>query len=136
MSYTLVLKIIIIADGYGGVHGGMGFGTRNAEGERILEFGDGVGMAVCNTFLKEEFSKLITYQSGDNRSMIYYLMVRKTYSCLVKNVNLISSEDCVPQHRMVIGRLFIPMKPHNKIIGSKRHILQAMEMSQQLQTGE
>ena len=26
------------ADGYGGVHGGMGFGTRNAEGERILEF--------------------------------------------------------------------------------------------------
>ena len=28
------------ADGYGGVHGGMGFGTRNAEGEGILEFGD------------------------------------------------------------------------------------------------
>ena len=27
------------ADGYGGVYGGMGFGTRNAEGERILEFG-------------------------------------------------------------------------------------------------
>ena len=26
------------AGGYGGVHGGMGFGTRNAEGERILEF--------------------------------------------------------------------------------------------------
>ena len=31
---------------YGGVHGGMGFGTRNAEGERILEFGDAVGMVV------------------------------------------------------------------------------------------
>ena len=28
------------ADGYGGVYGGMGFGTRNAEGGRILEFGD------------------------------------------------------------------------------------------------
>ena len=28
------------ADGYGGVHGGVGFGTRNAEGEMILEFGD------------------------------------------------------------------------------------------------
>ena len=25
-------------------YGGMGFGTRNAEGERILEFGDAVGM--------------------------------------------------------------------------------------------
>ena len=54
------------ADGYGG----MGFGTRNAEGERILEFGDAVGMVVCNTFFKKEYSKLITYQSGDNRSMI------------------------------------------------------------------
>ena len=65
------------ADGYGGVHGGMGFGTRNAEGERILEFGDAVGMVVCNTFFKKEDSKLITYQSVDNRGMIDYLMVRK-----------------------------------------------------------
>ena len=61
------------ADGYGG----MWFGTRNAKGERILEFGDAVGMVVCNTFFKKENSKLITYQSGDNRSMIDYLMVRK-----------------------------------------------------------
>ena len=60
------------------VHGDMGFGTRNAEGERILEFGNVVGMAVCNTFFKKEDSKLITYHSGDNRSMIDYLMVRKT----------------------------------------------------------
>ena len=56
------------ADGYGGVHGGMGFGTRNTEGERILECGD--ALVVCNTFFKKEDSKLITYQSGDNRSMI------------------------------------------------------------------
>ena len=42
------------ADGYGGVHGGMAFGTRNAEGERILEFCDAVGMVVCNTFFKKE----------------------------------------------------------------------------------
>ena len=48
------------ADGYGGIHGGMGFGTRNGKGERILEFGDAVGMVVCNTFLKKEDSKLIT----------------------------------------------------------------------------
>ena len=41
------------ADGYGGVHGGIGFGTRNVEGERILEFGDAVGMVVCNTFFQE-----------------------------------------------------------------------------------
>ena len=55
-------------DGYGGVHGAMGFGIRNAEGERILEFCDAVDMVVCNTFFNKEDSKLITYQSGDNRA--------------------------------------------------------------------
>ena len=46
--------------------------------------------------------------------MIDYLMVRKTDRCLVKDVKVISSEECVPQHRMVIGRLVIPMKLQNK----------------------
>ena len=72
-----------------------------------------LGMVVCNTFFKNEDSKLINYQSGDNRSMIDYLMVRKTDRCQVK---VISSEECVPQHRMVIGRLRIPMKPQKKKI--------------------
>ena len=60
-SFIIVLSSIFIgsdmnghvgrdADGYGG----MGFGTRNAEGERILEFGDAVGMVVYNTFFKKE----------------------------------------------------------------------------------
>ena len=77
--------------------------------------GDAVDMVVCNTFFKKEDSKLITYQTGDNRSMIDYLMVRKTDRCLVKDVKVISSEECVPQHRMVIGRLVLPMKPQKKI---------------------
>ena len=66
-------------------------------------------MVVCNIFFKKEDSKLITYQSGDNRRMIDYLMVRKTDRCLVKDVKVISSEGCLPQHRMVIDRLVIPM---------------------------
>ena len=37
------------ADGYGGVLGGMGFGTKNAESERILEFGDAVWAWWCET---------------------------------------------------------------------------------------
>ena len=43
-------------------------------------------------------------------------MVRKTYRCLVKDVKVISSKECVPQHRMVIGRLVILMKPQKKKI--------------------
>ena len=60
--------------------------------------------------------KLITYQSGDNRTIIDYLMVRKIDPCLVKDVKVISSEECFPQHRVVIGRLVIPMKSQKKKI--------------------
>ena len=48
--------------------------------------------------------------------MIDYLMVRKTDRCLVKDVKVISSAECVRQHRMVIGRLVLPMKPQKKKI--------------------
>ena len=44
---------IYILDGYGGVHGGMGFGTRNAEGEKILEFGDGEMKKECECYEEE-----------------------------------------------------------------------------------
>ena len=104
------------ADGYGSVHGGMRFGTRNGEGKRILEFCDAVGIVVCHTVFKKEYSKLITYQSGDNRSMINYMMVSKTYRCLVKDVHVNSSEECVPHHRIVICRLGIPINPQKKTI--------------------
>ena len=73
-------------------------------------------MVVCNPFFKKEDSKLITYQSRDNRSMNEYVMVRKTDRCIVKDVKVISSEECVPQHRMVIGRLVLHMKPQKKKI--------------------
>ena len=38
-----------LAEGYEGVHGESGFGVRNTEGVRILEFWDALDMAVCNT---------------------------------------------------------------------------------------
>ena len=48
--------------------------------------------------------------------MIDYMMIWTTNRCLVKDVKVISSEECVPLHRMVIGRLVIPMKPQKKKI--------------------
>ena len=45
-----------------------------------------------------------------------YLMVKKTDRCLVKDVKVISSEECVLQHQMVIGGLVLTMKPQKKKI--------------------
>ena len=86
------------ADGYGG----MGFGIRNAEGERILEFGDAVCMVDwwCATHSSRRKTTLITYKSAVNRSMIDYLMVRKTDCCLVKSVAM------KPQKKKIVK--FVP----------------------------
>ena len=46
--------------GFDGIHGGHGFGARNAEGIRILDFCTAANLSVVNTFLVKEESKLIT----------------------------------------------------------------------------
>ena len=35
--------------GYDGTHGGFGYGSRNSDGSRILEFADGLNLVICNT---------------------------------------------------------------------------------------
>ena len=52
------------SDGYGSVHGGYGFGARNDDGVRILDFAVAAEMVVCNTLFKKENNKLIMYSSG------------------------------------------------------------------------
>ena len=53
--------------GYDGTHGGFGYGSRNADGSRILEFADGLNLVICNTlFMKQE--------AGE--STVDYIMVR------------------------------------------------------------
>ena len=41
------------ADGFEGVHGGNGFGERNLEGRRLLEFCDKKELCVANTWFKK-----------------------------------------------------------------------------------
>ena len=57
---------------YEGVHGRNGFGTRNYEGERILELGDAMDMIVCNTFFQKRDSRLITHQVVIKAILITY----------------------------------------------------------------
>jgi len=54
--------------GYDGTHGGYGFGDRNADGSRILEFADGLNLVVCNTSFMKQESKLVTYVAGSAKS--------------------------------------------------------------------
>ena len=35
--------------GYAEMHGGFGYGHRNADGSRILEFADGLSLVICHS---------------------------------------------------------------------------------------
>jgi hypothetical protein len=87
------------AEGYEGVHGGFGYGVRNEEGCRVLELRDAHSMVVGNTLFKRAPARLITYRSGENMSMIDYVVVKAKDRKYVKNVKAIPG---MLQHSLVV----------------------------------
>ena len=65
------------AAGYEGVHGGSGYGERNADGDRVLEFAVANDFVIGNTFFVKRDSHLITYQSGNAKTQIDFILLRK-----------------------------------------------------------
>ena len=86
-------------DGYEGVHGGFGYGIRNVEGERVLEFADSFSLKIVNTWFKKHVEKLVTYESGGHRTMIDYILVGKEEK--VKNVKAVP-EEVMMQHCLIV----------------------------------
>ena len=46
--------------GYDGMHGGYGYGARNADGTKILEFADRLNLVICTRLFIKQKSKLVT----------------------------------------------------------------------------
>ena len=90
------------AAGYEGVHGGHGFGKRNTEGERVLEFAISNDLVVGNSHFVKIDNHLITYQSGGCSSQVDYILFKKRDFKLVKDVKVIPGEECVAQHRLLV----------------------------------
>ena len=59
--------------GYDGTHGGFGYGSRNTDGSRTLEFADGLNLVVCNTLFTKQEAKLVTYVAGPVKSQLITL---------------------------------------------------------------
>ncbi|VDL69511.1 unnamed protein product [Nippostrongylus brasiliensis] len=58
------------------VHGGHGSGTRNDDGERIVDLANAHDLAICNTFFAKRESQKVTYSSGGRRTEIDYMLVK------------------------------------------------------------
>jgi len=88
--------------GYDGTHGGFGCGSSNADGSRILEFADGLKLVICNTLFTKQEAKLVTYVAGPVKNTVDYIMVWQEDKTKVRNVKVISSEECVPKHKLLV----------------------------------
>ena len=108
------------AAGYEGVHGGSGYGERNADGDRVLEFAVANDFVIGNTFFVKRDSHLITYQSGNAKTQIDFILLRKRNLKMAKDIKVIPSEECVPQHKLLICELRLKTpKPHPKPFSPK-----------------
>jgi len=92
--------------GNDGLHGGYGFGDRNADGSRILEFADGLNLVICNTLFMKQESKLVTYETGSAKSTVDYIIVKQADKVKVCNVKVIPNEECVPKQTDNNGHAF------------------------------
>ena len=90
------------AGGFEDVHGGFGYSTRNSEGEWILEFAMTNNLFVANTCFMKRESHLMTYNSGGFKSQINFILYRKTFKSMVKNVKIIPGEECALQHHLLV----------------------------------
>ena len=78
-------------DGFEGVCGEYGFGKRNVEGRRLLEFCDKKELCLANTW-SEKKQRKITYSMGGNETEIDFVLVGKSNRNCLKDVKAISWE--------------------------------------------
>ncbi|CAG9568035.1 unnamed protein product [Danaus chrysippus] len=105
------------ADTYERVHGGFGYGRRNAEGETILRTCIASDLAVVNTFFQKTSQHLITYKSGSHSTQLDYLLTRRCHIGKVTNCKVIPGESLTAQHRLLVMDFVVTPK---KKVAEKR----------------
>jgi len=66
------------------------------------EFADGLNLVIGNTLFTKQEAKLVTYLAGPVKSTVDYIMMRQEDRAKVRNVKVISSEECVPKHKLLV----------------------------------
>ncbi|KAK6756300.1 hypothetical protein RB195_014607 [Necator americanus] len=101
-------------DGFESCHGGYGYGARNDDGLRILEYVVASDMIIANTQYRKRKSHLITYTSGGRETQIDFRMLRRRDRRLLQNSKVIPTDHVAAQHHLLVMDLKIsrPRKRH------------------------
>ncbi|KAK6767021.1 hypothetical protein RB195_026548 [Necator americanus] len=88
-------------DWFESCHGGYGFGARNDDGLRILEYAVASDLIIANTQYRKRKSHLITYTSGGRETQIDFWMLRRRDRRLLQDSNVIPTNH-VAAHRSTL----------------------------------
>ena len=90
--------------GLEGVPGGTGYGLR------ILYFSVASKLAIINTFSRKNKSRLVTFSSGGNHTQIDLILVRRAQLKNIKDTKVVSCEECITQHKLLVCDLVVSAK--------------------------
>ena len=90
-------------DGFEGVHGVHGYRVRNTEGEMLLEFADAMNLVVATSWFTKHDYQLVTYESGGCKTVVDYILVRRSEINMVTDVTVKPNEPVLPQHKLLMG---------------------------------
>ena len=87
--------------GFEAAHGGFGYGSRNQEGEVVLDFAIAFDLMIANTLFSKRQSHLVTFRSGQYSSQIDFVLTRRDKQPCV-DCKVIPEECVVSQHKLVV----------------------------------
>ncbi|VDL70637.1 unnamed protein product [Nippostrongylus brasiliensis] len=96
------------------VHGGRGVGSKNGDGERILDLAVAHDLAICSTFFAKRESQKMTYSSGGRKTEVDHILVRRRALKTVRDVKVLPIEDVATQHRPLVADLNVILPPKVK----------------------
>ncbi|VDP53861.1 unnamed protein product [Heligmosomoides polygyrus] len=96
----------VAKDGYS-CHGSFGYGSRNADGERIFEYAKSHNLTTVNTVFRNRDSHLISHYNGSSKSQIDFVLVKDRDRSIVTDAKVVPYETVAPQHRPLIYTLKI-----------------------------
>ncbi|VDP06093.1 unnamed protein product [Heligmosomoides polygyrus] len=73
-------------------HGGFGYGSRNVDGERLLDYAESNNLTIVNTAFRKRDSHLISYYSGSTKTQIDFVLVRDRDRSLVTDAKIVPYE--------------------------------------------
>ncbi|VDO29016.1 unnamed protein product [Heligmosomoides polygyrus] len=84
-------------------------GSRNADGELILEHAESQNLTIANTVFRKRDLHIISYNSGSSKSQIDFVLVKDRDRNIVTDAKIVPYETVAPQYRPLVCTLKITL---------------------------